>query len=114
MMPRQPGHLAGMAVRNRQLLKTVLLQQPGKLRIERARHGKLTETDLDRHLLHGSDAVRRRVVEILDRGLGAAGERRRVLDEPQQRMGIEQERHLPVVGEVVQRCLEVGRNIGFL
>ena len=25
-------------------------------------------------------------------------------------MGIEQERHLPVVGEVVQRCLEVGRN----
>ena len=52
------------------------------------------------------------VVEILDRGPGAVGERRRIFDEPQQRMGIEQERHLPIVGEVVQRRVEVGRNIG--
>ena len=65
-----------------QLVKSVLLQHVGELRIQWTRHAELAKTELDGHLPHGRDAVHGNIVDVLDSGPGAMGKRRCMFDEP--------------------------------
>lgn len=82
MVHRQTGNLAGMKVRDIQLMKAVLRHNICEFRVEGPRNYKLSQTYLDGHLPDGSNAVHRRVVVILDGCLGTRRKFRRAFDEP--------------------------------